>query len=61
MSNPTETLFRALSDAVVGMDEERTRQLSIQAVDQGVDALSAIEHGLVEGMNRAGKLISSAG
>jgi dimethylamine corrinoid protein len=55
MSNQTETLFRALSDAVVGMDEDRTRQLSIQAVDQGIDALTAIEHGLVEGMNRAGQ------
>ena len=59
MSNQTDSLFRDLSDAVVGMDEKRTRQLSIQAVEQGVDALSAIEHGLVEGMNRAGKLFET--
>ena len=60
MSNQTESLFVALSDSVVGMDEDLTRQLSIQAVDQGIDALSAIEHGLVEGMNRAGKLFETA-
>jgi len=59
MSNQTESLFVALSDSVVGMDEDLTRQLSIQAVDQGIDALSAIEHGLVEGMNRAGKLFET--
>ena len=59
MSNPTETLFRALSDAVVGMDEERTRQLSIEAVNQGINALTAIEHGLVDGMNRAGKFFET--
>ena len=59
MTDQTESLFRALSDAVVGMDEDRTRRLSIQAVDQGIDALSAIEHGLVEGMNRAGKLFET--
>ena len=59
MSIQTETLFRALSDSVVGMDEDLTRQLSTQAVEQGIDALTAIEHGLVEGMNRAGKLFES--
>jgi corrinoid protein of di/trimethylamine methyltransferase len=59
MSDPTENLFGALSDAVVGMDEDRTRQLSIQAVNQAIDALAAIEHGLVEGMNRAGKLFET--
>jgi len=59
MSQPSEALFSALSDAVVGMDEELTRKLSIQAVEQGVDALAAIEHGLVEGMNRAGKLFET--
>lgn len=59
MSNQTESLFVALSDSVVGMDEDLTRQLSIQAVDPGIDALSTIEHGLVEGMNRAGKLFET--
>jgi corrinoid protein of di/trimethylamine methyltransferase len=59
MSDQSETLFHALSDSVVGMDEDLTRQLSIQAVEQGVDALAAIEHGLVDGMNRAGKLFET--
>jgi dimethylamine corrinoid protein len=59
MSDQTESLFQALSDAVVGMDEDLTRQLSKQAVEQGIDALATIEHGLVEGMNRAGKLFET--
>jgi corrinoid protein of di/trimethylamine methyltransferase len=59
MSHTPEALFLALSDSVVGMEEDRTRQLSIEAIDQGVDALAAIEHGLVEGMNRAGKLFET--
>jgi len=59
MSQQTETLFQALSEAVVGMDEDRTRELSNQAVEQGVDALAVIEHGLVEGMNRAGVLFET--
>jgi methanogenic corrinoid protein MtbC1 len=53
----TETeLFTGLSDSVVEMDEERTRQLSNLAVEQKTDAYAAIEQGLVDGMNRAGKL-----
>jgi len=59
MSNQHESLFRALSDAVVGMDEDRTRELSQRAVDQGIDALTAIEQGLVDGMNRAGALFET--
>jgi dimethylamine corrinoid protein len=59
MSNQPETLYRALSDAVVGMDEEKTRQLSEQAVQTGVDAYTAIEQGLVDGMNRAGQLFET--
>ena len=54
-----EELFSALSNAVVGMDEGTTRQLSEQAVAQGVDAYTAIEQGLVDGMNRAGKLFET--
>lgn len=52
-------LFLGLSDAVVGMDEDRTRQLANLAVEQKIDAYTAIEQGLVEGMNRAGKLFES--
>ena len=54
-----EELFSALSSAVVGMDEDKTRELSRQAVAQGVDAYTAIERGLVDGMNRAGRLFET--
>ena len=54
-----ETLFRALSDSVVGMDENSTREHSNAAVAQGVDAYTAIEKGLVDGMNRAGQLFET--
>jgi dimethylamine corrinoid protein len=52
-------LFKALSDAVVGMDEDTTRQLATQAVERGIDACTAIERGLVDGMGRAGELFES--
>lgn len=52
-------LFQALSDSVFEMDEERTRSLSLQVIEEGFDALSAIENGLVEGMNRAGVLFET--
>jgi corrinoid protein of di/trimethylamine methyltransferase len=59
MSNQPNSIFSALSDSVVDMDEDLTRKLSIQAVEQEIDALEAIEHGLVDGMNRAGKLFET--
>jgi corrinoid protein of di/trimethylamine methyltransferase len=59
MSANPESLYRALSDAVLGMEEDKTRQLATQAVEQGIDAYAAIEQGLVEGMNRAGKLFET--
>jgi corrinoid protein of di/trimethylamine methyltransferase len=52
-------LFKALSDAVVGMDEDTARQLATQAVERGIDAYTAIERGLVDGMGRAGELFES--
>lgn len=59
MIDQSEILFRDLSDSVVEMDEDRTRILSIKAVENGINALAAIEHGLVDGMNRAGKLFET--
>ena len=56
MTGQSEGLFQALSDAVVTMDEDRARQLATAAVESGVDAFTAIDSGLVDGMNRAGKL-----
>lgn len=52
-------LFRGLSDAVVEMDEDLTRELSEQVISVKADPLAAIENGLVDGMNRAGELFES--
>jgi len=57
-ANETE-LFQALSDAVVGMDEDRARELANEAVERGIDAYTTIERGLVDGMGRAGELFES--
>lgn len=54
-----EDLFRALSDAVVEMEEDRTRDLAQQVITVNGDPLGAIENGLVDGMNRAGELFES--
>jgi corrinoid protein of di/trimethylamine methyltransferase len=59
MPEATEALFQSLSDSVVNMEEDATRTFAEQAVADGVDALAAIEHGLVDGMNRAGVLFES--
>ncbi len=59
MSQQQSELFRALSDSVVGMDEDSTRTHANSVVAQGVDATTAIENGLVDGMNRAGQLFET--
>ncbi|MDR0662786.1 MAG: corrinoid protein [Spirochaetaceae bacterium] len=51
-----ETLYQKLSDVVVNMDEDGAVELSKQAVEQNVDAYEAIDKGLANGMERAGKL-----
>jgi corrinoid protein of di/trimethylamine methyltransferase len=51
-----ETLYGQLADAVVDMDEDRTVELSNQAVAEKVDAYEAIDKGLAKGMERAGQL-----
>ena len=52
-------LFQKLSDAVVEMEEDETRDLAGEVVTEGVDPLAAIENGLVDGMNRAGDLFEA--
>ncbi|MDR1253278.1 MAG: corrinoid protein [Treponema sp.] len=49
-------LLQKLSDAVVNMDEDEAVRLSRQAVDEKADAYEAIDKGLGDGMERAGKL-----
>lgn len=59
MTEVHEEIFCGLSDAVVGMDEDRTRELATFAVENGLDAYAAIDRGLVDGMSRAGLLFES--
>lgn len=52
----SEEYFKELSEAVVEMDEELAVTASQAALDDGVDAYDAIQHGLSDGMARAGQL-----
>lgn len=56
MSINAEQLHEQLATAVVELDEDLAKQLAQQVVDLGFDAWSAVEYGLVAGMDRAGKL-----
>lgn len=56
MSISAEQLHEQLAAAVVELEEDLTKQLAQQAVDLGFNAWDAVEHGLVAGMDRAGKL-----
>lgn len=48
--------YEKLADAVVEMDEDLVKELSEQAITEGIDAFEAIDLGLSAGMERAGKL-----
>ncbi len=56
MSDNKQELLKKLSDAVVNMEEEEAVELSNQAIDEKYDAYEAIDKGLADGMERAGKL-----
>lgn len=56
MAKSREELFKGLSDAVVGMEEEKTVNLAREVVADNFDVYEAIEKGLADGMDRAGKL-----
>lgn len=56
MSKSKEELFKSLSDAVVNMEEEETVSLAEKVVSAKHDAYEAINQGLTNGMERAGKL-----
>ena len=51
-----EQIYQDLSDAVVEMDEDKTVAISKDVVEKKLDAYQAIENGLSDGMNRAGRL-----
>ena len=59
MSRENE-LHQALSDAVLDMDEELTEELAKQVIAEGFDAYTAIDQGLADGMERAGKLFEES-
>ena len=56
MSKGKDVLFKNLSDAIVNMDEEEAVVLSQEVVLENIDAYEAIDQGLSDGMERAGKL-----
>ncbi|MBB4199767.1 cobalamin-binding protein [Rhodoblastus sphagnicola] len=56
MSADQEELFERLATAVFELDEALAAKLSQEVLDRGYDAWNAVEHGLLAGVNRAGKL-----
>ena len=48
--------YEKLANAVVEMDEDLVKELSEQAIAEGIDAFEAIDRGLSVGMEQAGKL-----
>ncbi len=56
MSKSKEELYKSLSDAVVNMEEEEAVILANEAILEKHDAYEAIDKGLADGMERAGKL-----
>jgi corrinoid protein of di/trimethylamine methyltransferase len=56
MSREKEELIERLANAVLELDEDLTKELSQEVINQGFDAWEAIEQGLLLGINQAGKL-----
>jgi len=51
-----DELLKALSDAVVDMDEDKTRELAQKVLDEGLNAYDAVMNGLAAGMEIVGDL-----
>jgi corrinoid protein of di/trimethylamine methyltransferase len=56
MPDGRQKFFEDLANAVLELDEERAVALSKEALERGYDAWETVEHGLIAGVNRAGKL-----
>jgi corrinoid protein of di/trimethylamine methyltransferase len=56
MSAEQADIFERLAVAVFELNEELAAELSHEVVTKGLDAWGAVEYGLLEGVNRAGKL-----
>ncbi len=55
----SEELFKQMAQAVIDGDDEGAASLAQQALDQGVDALEAINKGFTPGMDVVGELYST--
>ena len=56
MPEGRQKLYEEIANAVLELDEERTKALSQEVLKRGYDAWEAVEQGLIAGVNRAGKL-----
>jgi len=56
MSVNKEEIYKKLAEAVVNMEEEETVNICNQVISEKLDAYEAINNGLSEGMDQAGKL-----
>ena len=56
MPDGRQKLFDEIANAVLELDEDRTKALSQEVLKRGYDAWEAVEQGLILGVNRAGKL-----
>lgn len=56
MSQSKEELYKKLADAVVEMDEDEAVEVSNEVISKNYDAYEAIDKGLSQGMETAGKL-----
>jgi len=55
----SEELFKQMAQAVIDGDDEEAASLAQQTLDQGVDALEAINKGFTPGMDVVGELYST--
>jgi dimethylamine corrinoid protein len=60
MAETREKLFVELSDAVVDMEPDRAVDAANSVIENEIDAYEAIEKGLSNGMERAGKLFDES-
>ncbi|NMW22825.1 MAG: corrinoid protein [Chlorobiaceae bacterium] len=56
MSQLKDKLFQDLTDAVVNLDEDKTRATAQQVITEGIDAFEAIDKGLTPGMETVSRL-----
>lgn len=52
----TQKIVSDIYNAVLHMDEDSTRELSLAAVEKGIDAYHVVMHGLTAAMDKAGEL-----